>query len=165
MTAAEEPRAVTEEILIDAAPETVFEFFVDPALMRKWIGAHPTLDPRPGGVFAVDVGPSQVRGVFIEIVPPARVVFTWGWEGSAEVPHGSSTVTFTLEAKDAGTLLRMVHEGLPAGEDVRHVQGWTHYLGRLTEAARGMDPGPDSHASSGEIPPQERSGNGQWHEG
>jgi uncharacterized protein YndB with AHSA1/START domain len=137
---------VSIEILIDAPPETVFEFFVDPRLMRRWMGGHVVLEPRKGGRFAVDIGHSHARGSFVEVRRPDRVVFTWGWEGSDLVPPGSSTVTFVFEGKDGATLVRMTHVGLPIGEDLRHSHGWDHYLSRLTKAAVGIDPGPDPHA-------------------
>ncbi|MGI8518932.1 MAG: SRPBCC family protein [Acidimicrobiia bacterium] len=149
--------AVSEEILIEAPPETVFEFFVDPAEMRKWMGGHATLDATPGGLFAVDIGGNHARGNFVEVRAAEKVVFTWGWEGSDAVPPGSSTVTFTLEATERGTLLRMIHEGLPAGEDLRHRHGWQHHLSRLTQAARGVDPGADPMYEADGIPLHETS--------
>ncbi|MGH8959529.1 MAG: SRPBCC family protein [Acidimicrobiia bacterium] len=148
----ESPRAVTEEVLIAATPETVFEFFVDPMLMRTWMGEHAVLEPRPGGVFAIDIGTALARGEYVEVLAPERVVFTWGWEGSEAVPPGSSTVTFTFEPVAEGTLLRMVHEGLSAEESVRHQHGWAHFVSRLVVAAPGGDPGPDPHAEGGEMP-------------
>ena len=151
MTAADRTEAVVEEVLIDASPETVFEFFLEANLMRKWMGGHATLEPWVGGVFAVDIGDNRARGNFVEVVAGERVVFTWGWEQSTDVPPGSSVVTFTLEPRGKATLLRMVHEGLPAGEDIRHQQGWVHYFDRLRQAATGIDPGPDAHAAGGET--------------
>jgi uncharacterized protein YndB with AHSA1/START domain len=118
--------------------------------MRRWMGGHVLLEPRNGGRFAVDIGSNHARGSFVDVVRPERVVFTWGWEGSDLVPPGSSTVTFIFEAKGEGTLVRLTHSGLPSGEDLRHSHGWDHYLGRLTKAAVGIDPGPDPH-SEGEA--------------
>ncbi|MGH8923404.1 MAG: SRPBCC family protein [Acidimicrobiia bacterium] len=152
MTSPNDSTWVSEELLIAAARETVFEFFVDPTLMRTWMGEHVVLDPRPGGTFAVDIGPNRARGSYVEVVAPERVVFTWGWEESEGVPPGSSTVTFTFESVGDGTLLRMVHEGLSAEEAARHRHGWAHYLSRLTVAAPGGEPGPDPHGEGSEIP-------------
>jgi uncharacterized protein YndB with AHSA1/START domain len=142
---------VTEEVLIAAAPETVFEFFVDPLLMQTWMGDRAVLAPEADGVFEVEIGPNLARGRYVEVRAAERVVFTWGWEGSKAVPPGSSTVTFTFEPEGEGTLLRMVHEGLSAEESARHRHGWLHYLGRLAVAATGNDPGPDPHADGGEM--------------
>jgi len=48
--------SVEREIFIAASPETVFRFFVEPAFMALWFGQQHTLDPRPGGIFRVEVG-------------------------------------------------------------------------------------------------------------
>jgi uncharacterized protein YndB with AHSA1/START domain len=139
------------EITIDAPPEAVFEFFVDPRLMRRWMGGHVELEARDGGRFAVDIGANHARGSFVDVVRPERVVFTWGWEDSDLVPPGSSTVTVVLEARGRGTLVRLTHTDLPSGEDLRHTHGWNHYLARLAQAADDIDPGPDPHAEGGGI--------------
>ncbi|MBA3362596.1 MAG: SRPBCC domain-containing protein [Acidimicrobiia bacterium] len=66
--------AVSEEVLIEASPETVFEFFVSAAEMRKWMGGHATLDATPGGLFAVDIGGNHARGSFVEVRAAEKVV-------------------------------------------------------------------------------------------
>ena len=67
------------EIFIAASPETVFGFFVEPALMARWFGHQHTLDPRPGGIFRVGVSAGNfVRGTFTEVRPHLRIAFTWG---------------------------------------------------------------------------------------
>ncbi len=38
---------VQREIRVGARPETVFEFFTDPAKMVRWMGLTAALDPRP----------------------------------------------------------------------------------------------------------------------
>ena len=82
-------------------------------------------------------------GEFVEIDPPQRVVFTWGWEGDEEVPPGSSTVEVTLTRDGDATVLHRVQRDLPAGQGARHMEGWEHFVPRLVEAAAGRDPGPD----------------------
>lgn len=133
------------EVTIQASPATVFEFFTDPDKMRRWKGRDRIeLDARPGGTYLCDVtGSAAAAGEFVEVDPPHRVVFTWGWEGSESVPPGSSTVDVTLTAQGDATVVRLVHRGLPARERAQHAQGWDHYLGRLRMAAGGGDPGPD----------------------
>ena len=139
--------AIVREMHIDAAPETVFEFFTDPAKYVRWKGKLARLDPRPGGRYEVDVTDEALaRGEFVEVDPPRRVVFTWGWEGSDNVPPGSSTVEIVLEPDGEGTLLRLTHRDLPSVEErEQHSMGWDHFLGRLVIAAGGGDPGPDPH--------------------
>jgi uncharacterized protein YndB with AHSA1/START domain len=87
---------------------------------------------------------SAVLGEFVEVDPPSRVVFTWGWEGNAHVPPGSTTVEITLEADGEETIATLRHSGLPDEKAVQeHTQGWEHYLSRLEIAGGGGDPGPD----------------------
>ena len=50
-----ETEALEREMRIDADPQTVFEFFTDPAKMVRWKGTTATLDPRPGGVYRVEM--------------------------------------------------------------------------------------------------------------
>ena len=72
------PDAGELEVRIQARPETVFEFFVDPEKMTRWKGTEAELDPRPGGPYRVGgiAGGSTVVGEFVEVVPPRRLVLT-----------------------------------------------------------------------------------------
>ena len=101
--------------------------------------------PRP------DAGQGRERGSHlgavrgrVEVDPPRRAVFTWGWQGNEHVPPGSTTVEVDLIPDGTGTVVRFAHHGLPGGPSDPHVRGWTHYLGRLEIAGRGGDPGRDS---------------------
>ena len=140
-----EPGPVIErEVRIEARPETVFELFTDPEQYVRWKGRAAKLDPRPGGEFRAEVNDQAVAvGEFVEVDPPRRVVFTWGWEGNEAVPPGSSTVEVTMEPDGEGTMLRLVHRGLPAPAVADHTHGWDHYLARLAVVGAGGDPGPD----------------------
>ena len=72
---------VRSEVRIAAPPEVVFPYFTDPARMVDWMGVSALLDPRPGGAFRVEPnGRDVVLGEYIEVEPPHRVVFTWGFE-------------------------------------------------------------------------------------
>ena len=117
---------------------TVFSFLVDPQKFVQWMGTEATIDPRPGGVFRLDVDGEHIAGGrYQEIDPPRRIVFTWGWEGSADVPPGSTTVEITLEADGPDTVLRLRHSDLPdeAQREV-HAAGWRSYLAQLAQTAR-----------------------------
>jgi uncharacterized protein YndB with AHSA1/START domain len=132
---------IDREIFIDASPETVFGFLVDPALMAHWIGIMHSLDARPGGLFKVEVSRGNVaRGTYTEVKPPHRVAFTWGWESDdptlALAPPGTSFVEIELEPKGGGTLLRLRHSRLPSETQTIHGDRWSFYLGRLQAALR-----------------------------
>ena len=138
-------------ISIDASPETVWEFFVDPAKVMQWMGIDAELDPRPGGGYYVNViSGNAARGEFVEVDKPHRVVFTWGWDGNESLPPGASTVEAELTPEGNGTSLRFVHRDLSAEQAASHRVGWDHYIERLQIAAAGGDPGEDPWVK---IPP------------
>jgi uncharacterized protein YndB with AHSA1/START domain len=144
MDAATKTVAYERTLTIDATPETVWEFLVDPEKARSWMGMELELDPQSGGIYRCDVIPGHTaRGEFVAVEQPRRLVFTWGWDGNEGVPPGSSTIEIDLTPENGGTSLRFVHS-LPTAEAVAsHSEGWNHYLPRLEVAAAGGDPGED----------------------
>lgn len=153
MPSAETEATVVEvETRIAAAPETVFDFFIDPDKMIQWMGRAAELEPRPGGGFRCEMNDRYTaRGEYVVVEPSRRVVFTWGWEGEgSETTPGSSTVEVELEDDgDGGTRVRLVHRDLPSAEATQgHRKGWEHYLARLRLSAAGEDPGPDDFGES-----------------
>jgi uncharacterized protein YndB with AHSA1/START domain len=136
-------------IAIDASPETVWEFFVDPTKVMRWMGIDAELDPQPGGNYCVNViSGNTARGEFVEVDRPHRLVFTWGWDGNEAIPPGSSTVEAVLTPEGNGTSLHFVHRDLSAEQAASHAKGWDHYLQRLEIAAAGGDPGEDAWVSN-----------------
>ena len=136
---------VQRETQIAAPRASVFAFLTDPEKIMQWMGTDATMEPHPGGLYLLKgVGKAIARGAFREVVPVHRLAYSFGWEGNDEVPPGSGLIEIDLIERDGGTLLRMTHSGLPnAATRDSHAKGWAHYLGRLTEAAAGRDPGPD----------------------
>lgn len=144
MTTVAEP--IVRTIDIEASPGTVFEFFVDPDKLQRWLADDATLDPRPGGqciqehdAAGNDGGPFHMRGTFVEVDPPHRVVFTWGFTNpDVGVPPGSTVVDVTLEPLGSGssTRLTLVHRDLPVDEVESHAGGWTAMLDRLARAVK-----------------------------
>jgi uncharacterized protein YndB with AHSA1/START domain len=148
MKSTEQASSVDREIAIAASPETVWEFLVDSDKATRWMGQSASLDPRPGGVYRIEVIPGNTAvGEFLELDPPRRLVYSWGWEPGGfdkTTPPASSTIEIELVPDGEGTTLRFSHRGLPNEEAVQsHAHGWDHYLERLVVAARGDDPGID----------------------
>jgi uncharacterized protein YndB with AHSA1/START domain len=128
---------------LNAPVQEVFRHLTEPAAMIRWMGQHATLEPVPGGAFEVDINGVPVRGRYLEIDAPRRVVVSWGVAGSTGLPPGATRVEFTLTPTEAGTRLRLVHRNLPPDQAAMHGTGWRHFLDRLGQAATGEDPGPD----------------------
>jgi uncharacterized protein YndB with AHSA1/START domain len=131
---------VVHERQIDASPETVFAFFTDAEKLARWLCAEATVDPRPSGVCRqTHIGRDGVRylmrGEFVEVSFPGRVVLSWGFENdNRDVGPGASTVEVTLEPRDGGTWLTLVHRDLPPAERGDHDGGWATMLERLAAA-------------------------------
>src|SRR2546430_1682373 len=105
---------IEHEIWVGASPETVFAYFTDPARMVQWMGTEATLDPRPGGICRINpAGHATMLGAFVEVDPPRRIVFTWGWEMETfATPPQSTLVEVSLRPEDDGTVVRLAHRRL-----------------------------------------------------
>ncbi len=114
---------------IQAPREIVFLYFTDSARWAKWWGAGSAIEPRPGGKVSVRY-PNAVEacGEVLEIAPPERIVFTYGYASGQPIPPGASRVTIRLEAAGGATRLHLLHEFDDAAARDQHVQGWRYQL-------------------------------------
>lgn len=123
-----------------AAPAKVFAAWTDPEKVKHWMGpgevrlVSAECDLRVGGRYrwlmrAPSGEEHDVSGVYREIIPDRKLVFTWGWK---TMPERESLVTVTIEPDGAGSLLTLVHEQF-ADEDARdrHNAGWTSALDKM----------------------------------
>jgi uncharacterized protein YndB with AHSA1/START domain len=140
------PDPITASVHIEAEPERVFEYFTAPDALVRWMGEYAVLDAVPGGEFTVDIRGVPVRGRYLEVEAPHRLVISWGHAGSERLPPGASTLEVRLRAAAGGTEVEIVHRDLPEPEATGHVRGWRHFLGRLAVAAAAGDPGRDVRA-------------------
>lgn len=128
MTAAADPtptsdRELVLSRLIDAPRAALFRAWTEPALLQQWFAPLPyttpivEIDVRPGGTcFFVMRGPDGKefpnRGVYLEIVPDERIVFTdaysSAWEPSAK-PFMTVIATFAEEAGRTRYTARVRH--------------------------------------------------------
>jgi hypothetical protein len=66
-------KPVEASVWIRARPETVYAFLIEPEKLVQWIGLTAALEPRPGGLFRVDMnGRTVVRGEYLALEPPRR---------------------------------------------------------------------------------------------
>jgi uncharacterized protein YndB with AHSA1/START domain len=116
------------------APEKVWRAWTDPQALSQWWADGPgkvseaSLDVRVGGryriVFAGAQGTDhEVTGVYREVVPNKKLVFTWTWPRTT--PERESLVTIVFKAVGGGTELDFRHEQ-HFDEKVRddHQRGW-----------------------------------------
>ncbi|WP_156927793.1 SRPBCC domain-containing protein [Bradyrhizobium sp. Tv2a-2] len=126
---------------INAPPERVFAAWTDPKKIVGWFGRpdaraetlQAEADVRVGGRFRFSFSTAneyyEVGGVYREVVPNRRLVFSWAWHST---PERESQVTVALQPDSNGTLLTLHHEQLfdPAARD-GHERGWTVGLERM----------------------------------
>ena len=152
MTAATDGRtAVRLERTIPAPPHRVYQAWLDPDLLSKWMApgqfrvTRADVEPRPGGhyrIWQADDGGNAggFECELLELVPDQRIVFRWGFAGPdrSNGPVYDSRLTITLAGTpDGATALTLVHERLgelaaamPAvAEQVG--AGWADVLGKL----------------------------------
>ena len=103
-------REIVGSRIMDAPPELVFKAYTDPELIPRWWGPRryattvDKMDVRPGGVWrfvhrAADGGEYAFNGVYREIVPPKRLVYTFNYEGA---PGHEAVETVTFEEAEGG---------------------------------------------------------------
>jgi len=124
-----------------ASPEKVWRAWTDPQALARWFGPDPesvvsvaSLDVRVGGRYHIRFGVPggevhDVSGVYQEVLPSGKLVFSWAWKSS---PERVSQVSVMLRPRDGGTELTFVHEKFydQAACD-SHNQGWTGAFARL----------------------------------
>jgi uncharacterized protein YndB with AHSA1/START domain len=130
----------------DASPERVFDAWLDPVMIGRWMFGplirdeeveSISLDPKVGGSFSFVVRRQGERidqvGEYLEIDRPRRLVFTWGvaQEGKPDM----SRVTVGIAPSGEGAELTLTHELHPDWADFaeRTRQGWTTMLDSLAK--------------------------------
>ena len=126
--------------IFPVAPEKVWQAWTDPQALKNWFGPDEgkvslaQTDVRVGGRFHVvfstlDGEQHDVSGVYREVQPHRKLVFTWAWKST---PERESLVTLTFRRSGSGTEFDMLHEQLfdVAARD-RHEGGWTGSLAKL----------------------------------
>jgi uncharacterized protein (TIGR03086 family) len=138
-----------KSVLMPLSADETFALITEPDRLRRWQAITARVDLRAGGDYRWTIIPGHsASGTFSEVEKGKRVVFSWGWEGTADLPPGASTVTITLEPAPNGTMVTLTHEGLTDEQAAGHAEGWNHYLGRLVDAGTRGDAGADDWGAS-----------------
>ena len=126
---------------LNASPEKVYAAWADPQKLVQWFGpgqveegsVKADIDLRVGGRYRISFNAkgiyNEVGGVYREVVPNERLVFSWAWHST---PERESLVTVSIKPEGGGALLTFLHEQF-ADTTARdnHERGWTELLGKL----------------------------------
>jgi uncharacterized protein YndB with AHSA1/START domain len=126
--------------VFDAPRSLVWKAWAEPDRVVDWYGPRGftitfcEMDVRPRGTYRICMRSPEgtdhwVRGVYREIVPPARLAFTWAWEDAEGKPQHETLVTVSLVERGARTELTLRHSGFES-DTARdeHRTGWTECL-------------------------------------
>ena len=134
----------------DAAPERVFDAFLDVSIARRFLFATATgemivaeVDPRVGGRYIFterrpDMGDVMHTGQYIEIDRPRRLVFTFG---VPKFDPGFTTVTVEIQPDGDGCMLTLTNEGVPPEYQDDNRDGWARIMVGLLPAYEGLHGG------------------------
>src|SRR5258708_31265484 len=102
-----------KSVLVPLSADETFALITEPDRLRRWQAITARVDLRAGGEYRWTIIPGHAaRGRFTEVEPGRRGVFTWGWEGAADLPPGASTLTITLEPAAGGAPFPPGYQGL-----------------------------------------------------
>ena len=98
---------IRRDVIVDAAPQVVWDALTDPGELAEWFGAEAEIDLRAGGTvrFRWPDG-TERRGVVIDVDPPHRLTFRWREIRTAALGlaiSDATVVAFTLEADERRT--------------------------------------------------------------
>ncbi len=133
------------EKVLQAPKERVFAACVEPEKLAEWWGPagfttlSVDLDVREGGRYRIAMQPPDgeafhLRGEFLQIDPPRRLVYTFEWEEPD--PDDQETVV-TLSFLDDRKGTKLVLDQGPFATEARyalHEVGWTETLERLAQS-------------------------------
>lgn len=126
-----------------APPALLWRFWTDPDQIVRWFGPAGAdqrkveADLRVGGAWGVDFqaygGLRQVRGEYLELDEPHRLVSTWAWLDDDGVKGVESHYELALTGEGDGVRLILTHT-LPTAElKSQHGQGWAGSMQSLAD--------------------------------
>ena len=130
------------ERIVPAPRERVFAACIDPEQLARWWGpadftsSGVELDARAGGRYRIRMQPPEgeafhLRGEFVEIDPPRRLVYTFEWE-QPDPDDLETTVMLSFLEHDTGTTVVLAQGPFAtAPRRALHETGWTETLERL----------------------------------
>jgi uncharacterized protein YndB with AHSA1/START domain len=137
-TATEDKTSLQIRRIYPQSVAAVYAAWSEPDQIKHWMGsvgeAEVTIDVRVGGRYRyIMQGPdgqlNRVGGVFREVVPNRKLVYTWAWEST---PERESLVTVEFKPSGQGTELLVTHQRFAdAQARDKHLQGWNGCLDRL----------------------------------
>ena len=151
-----EARTLVLERILDATPDKAFRAWTEPDLLKRWFAPKPyttpyaEMDVRAGGANSITMRSPDGQdipnaGLYLEVVPNRRLVFTdafeaIGWQPKSGAPFMVATITFE-EAPGGKTkyTARVQHWSVAAArqhEEMGFHPGWGQCADQLNDLIR-----------------------------
>lgn len=142
-----EPDRLELTALLPAVDVNVaFGRWVVPEQLTQWWPPVAEVEAQPGGRYHFS-WPAQgwnLRGIFTELRPGARLSYTWQWDHDPD--DAETVVDIRFDAlPGGGALMTLTHAPYPDTETGRkrrqeHLDGWMYFLGRLEALSYPLPP-------------------------
>ena len=127
-------RLVRKEVLINAPVDVVYRHLTEVEGLKAWMAIDAVSELTPGGAVKwVYENGAVMIGRYLELVPPRRIVLSYGWEngGRMGIMPETTKVEIDLVEEDGSTRLQLLHSALPDEHADFHAMGWGYFLDRL----------------------------------
>ena len=146
MTNLQQPAVVPAIVLrrtYDAPRERVFAAWTNPDTAARFFSTSAAeateirMDVKTGGSYSItmqstEMGRLVVRGTYLEVKAPERLVMTWSWEEDDPADEHESLLSLDFNEHDGRTELVLTHEKLASAESRNsHEHGWTMIVDQL----------------------------------
>ena len=145
-------RIDTVSKLIAASPHTLFQAFIDPASLIKWLppegmrGEVSLFEPHAGGKYRLilyyekkeqitgktTIDSDASEGTFVDVVPDMKIVMAGAFDSEDSDLKGVMTMTWYFEENLEGTKITVIAENVPLGINKQdHIDGLSSSLDNL----------------------------------
>jgi activator of HSP90 ATPase len=115
---------IRQRVILPAAPELVYEAFMDAGKTSEFTGSKATSNPKVGGRFTAWDG--YISGKYLELEKGKRIVQEWV---TSEWPKGypPSKLELVMKKVKSGTELVMTHSNAPMEQADDLAEGWNEF--------------------------------------
>jgi uncharacterized protein YndB with AHSA1/START domain len=123
--------------VFDAPASTLFALWTQPAHLTRWMGpanfecTDASIDLRVGGAYRITIisptqGKNPFGGIYHEIEPNKRLVFTFAWDNDGPSAGAEMLVTIVFQEREDGKTVQIFHQShfLNAARRDTHIGGW-----------------------------------------
>jgi activator of HSP90 ATPase len=126
---------IVQSVVLPAAPQELYEAYLDPKQHSAIIGAPVKISEKPGSPFSAYGG--QLSGATLSVVPGSLIVQSWRSSNFNE-DDPDSTLILSFSAKGTKGQIDLIHldvpkqdyEGVKGGWNMYYWAPWKKYLSR-----------------------------------